>query len=309
MRVFKDIISLLRIKHWVKNVFVFAPLLFSWQITDITAVIRTLLAFLAFSLVASTIYIINDIYDVEADKQHPKKCKRPIPAGRIGIKTAVVMAVFCILAGLGLSWLPGLLFGNWLTGLLFFCCTTSYLVLNIFYTLKGKHIVIVDAFCIAIGFVLRVIGGAFAIEVAPSGWIIMTTFFLCLFMGFGKRRNELLSLKAQSGSHRSVLGLYTDSMLNQFILSSATISIISYTLYTLSESVKSQFNTGDKLVVTVPIVTFVIFRYTYLIWSREEGDPTDVLLKDPGLLLSGFAWLVVTVGMIFFCLNFLPAGG
>lgn len=287
---FKVISAFLRLKHWAKNSFVFAPLFFAWMIFDVNAVINAVIAFFAFSLVSSTIYIMNDIHDREADRAHPKKCNRPIAAGIIKVPVAVAVAVILMGVSTGISFCvePYFIFS-----------TAAYFLLNVFYTFRGKNIVIIDAFCIAMGFVLRVVGGAFAIGVVPSGWIIMTTFFFTLFMGFGKRRNELLSLKEKKGAHRKVLEFYTDTLLNQFILSCGTISIISYTLYTLSATVAEKFHTGDKLVFTIPFVAFVIFRYMYLLWSSEDGDPTDVIFKDPWLLLSGFFWFLSTISIIY----------
>jgi len=285
----KTMFSLIRIKHWIKNLIVFAPLLFAWKLTDMHACLIAALAFITFCLISSAVYIFNDIHDIKTDKKHPKKSLRPIPSGKISIRFAIITSIILIISSLGLGWL---------INPVFLCCIASYLALNLFYTYKGKNIVIFDAFCIAIGFVLRVIGGAFAIAVNPSGWIIMTTFFLCLFLGFGKRRNELLSLKEDSASHRSVLKLYSHSLLDHFILSSGTIATISYALYTLSPTVNEHFHTGDKLIFTIPFVAYVIFRYMYLIWSREDGDPTDVILKDASLLIAGVLWLIATVGII-----------
>ncbi|MBN1699771.1 MAG: decaprenyl-phosphate phosphoribosyltransferase [Spirochaetales bacterium] len=286
----RDIFSLLRIKQWIKNFFVLIPLFFAGKLTGAGDVIHSILAFFTFSLISSVIYIVNDVFDKDADKLHPRKKHRPIPSGKITPATALLIAVPFFVAGGALS-----LFLNYR----YIICLATYFLLNIIYTLWGKHVIILDVLFIASGFVLRVIAGSLAIEVVPSNWMMMTTFFLSLFLGFGKRRNEYIKLDREKGSHRKVLNFYDETLLNHLIFSSCAIAIISYAMYTISPSVTEKFHNGDFLIFTIPFVTFVLFRYVFIIWKRDEGDPTEVVLQDIGIIISGLLWLLLSIGLIY----------
>jgi len=274
-------ISLMRPKHWLKNVFVVAPIAFAGHIADPVLLRAAMLAFGAFCLAASAIYCFNDVYDLQADRNHPRKSKRPVASGAVSVAGALSFAVILAAAGLAISWSVG---SHFLTIVL------CYLAINVYYTIRGKHMVIGDAFCIAIGFVLRVIGGAYAINVSPTGWIVITTFFLSLFLGFGKRRNEIVVLESESTDHRPVLGEYNLPLLDQIMVATGTISIISYAIYTLDHNVIVKFGT-DKLFYTVPFVAYGVFRYIHLLLRSKEGDPTEIVTSDRGLILTSFAWL------------------
>jgi len=287
-------ISLARLKHWIKNVFVLAPAVFSGKILDSHQTLSLLLAVLAFGLASSATYVFNDICDAERDKAHPRKANRPIPSGSVS-KTAasiysIILAVGALLAAYYVSLSHG--YGALIA-------VGSYLLVNLFYSLRGKDMAIVDAFCIAIGFVLRVVGGAYAVSVAPTGWIIVMTFFLSLFLGFGKRRNEMLLLEEDCGTHRESLRHYHITILDQIIVSTGTIAIISYALFTLDKAVIEKFGT-DKLVYTIPFVAYGIFRYMHLLLRNCEGDPTEVVTSDKGLILCGLLWLAVVAAIIYF---------
>ncbi|MBN2531693.1 MAG: decaprenyl-phosphate phosphoribosyltransferase [Spirochaetales bacterium] len=288
MKFLKTIYHLLRIKQWVKNLFVLTPLFFAKKLTDINSVMLGIFAFIAFNMISSVVYIVNDICDIEADRKHPRKKFRPIPAGDIPLPAAVIIAIILFSGAGGLS-----LFVN----VQFIICISTYFLLNILYSFRGKHVVIFDVLCIATGFVLRVIGGAVAIDVLPTNWIMMGTFFLALFLGFGKRRNEFLSLEKEKGAHRKVLNHYDENLLNHLIFISCGIAIISYAMYTLSPSEK--FNNGDKLIYTIPIVTFILFRYVFIIWKKDEGDPTEVVFHDAMLIGAGFFLLLLIIGLIY----------
>lgn len=287
---FKNILSLVRARQWIKNFFVLIPLFFAGKLIEPDSVIMGLTAFFAFNFFSSIVYIINDIYDMEADRNHPRKKNRPLPSGKLSVKIAIIIAIILFVCGgfLGI-----------LLNLQFSICLGVYLMLNVFYTFWGKHTVILDVICIAVGFVLRVIGGSLAILVLPSNWIMMTTFFLSLFMGFGKRRNEFISLEKDKGLHRKVLNQYDKSLLNHLIFISCSIAIISYAMYTISTSVIEKFNNGKLLIYTVPIVTFLLYRYAFILWKKDEGDPTEIVIKDTGIIVSGFLWILVTVGLIY----------
>jgi decaprenyl-phosphate phosphoribosyltransferase len=288
----KDILSLIRVKQWIKNCFVFIPLFFSGKLMIPWESLLCVYAFLSFDLISSVVYIINDLCDIEADKLHPRKSKRPLPAGRIKPPVAVVIAVLVFTAG---STISIFLVNN----ILFTISLGSYFILNIAYSFWGKHVVILDALLLAAFFVIRVIGGSFAIMVEPSGWLIMTTFFLSLFLGFGKRRNEYISLQKDKGLHRKVLEEYDLTLLNHFIFASCGIAIMSYALYTLSSVVTAHFKNGDKLVYTIPFFTFILFRYAISIWKKEEGDPTEVVLHDPAIIISVFLCAAIALSLMY----------
>ncbi len=287
-------ISLARLKHWIKNVFVLAPAIFSGRILDSHQITAILFAALAFGLASSATYVFNDIFDAERDRMHPRKANRPIASGRVSKTSAgvysAILAIGALLTALYVSLSHG--YGALIA-------VGAYLLVNVFYSLRGKDMAIVDAFCIAIGFVLRVVGGAYAVSVEPTGWIIVMTFFLSLFLGFGKRRNEMVMLEEDCGTHRESLRHYHSTLLDQIIVSTGTIAIISYALFTLDKRVIEKFGT-DKLVYTILFVAYGIFRYMHLLLRNSEGDPTEVVTKDKGLILDGLLWLLVVAAIIYF---------
>lgn len=291
----RAIIRLIRVKQWVKNFFVLFPLLFSHNITNIHDVLICIVAFFAFNFISSTIYVINDYNDIENDKNHPRKRKRPLASGEIGKTTAIILIIILFIIGISIS-----LFVN----PLFITVLLIYFGLFVLYTFKAKNIVLLDVFFIAIGFVLRVTGGSAAIMVEPSGWIVMTTFFLSLFLAFGKRRNEIIGQENKEKEHRKVLDFYDKDLLNFFIFANCGISIISYALYTLSPSVIERFANGEKLVYTIPFVAYVLFRYIMILWKNKEGDPTEVVFHDPGLIISGVLWVIMTSILLYVPLDF-----
>lgn len=268
----KNIIKLIRVKQWVKNAFVLAPLLFSLKFLNIEANIQALIAFFAFSFTASIVYVVNDILDRKKDTLHPVKKKRPIASGAISIQMGgVIVAALVALDFVCLLHLP-------------FKATLSimiYVLINIFYSFKLKHVVLVDVFIIAIGFILRVYTGAYAINVPVSSYIFMTTLFLSLFLGFTKRKMEL----AHSGTTtRSVLENYSDNMVSQYIIISVALTIMCYALYTLEPSTIDRFAT-NRLIYSVIFVIYGMFRYLYILDKYENvEDPTENVLKDKGLI-------------------------
>ena len=284
----KNFFKLLRIKQWIKNLFVLTPLFFARQFTETDSLLPGIYAFFAFNLISSVVYILNDIFDIEADRNHPRKKHRPIPSGAIPIHAAIIFGAVLFVCSCALCLL---------VNIQFIICLGVYLLINVVYSMWGKHVVILDVLCIATGFVLRVIGGAVAISVQPTNWIMMATFFLSLFLGFGKRRNEFLSLEKEKGNHRKVLNHYDENLLNHLIFISCGIAIISYAMYTLTPLVN--FNNGDKLIYTIPVVTFILFRYVFLIWKKDEGDPTEVIFNDFVLVGAGIFLLLVVIGLMY----------
>ncbi len=292
------ILRAIRPHQWVKNVFVLAALVFaageSHQL-HAEKILSTLLAVAAFCLGSSTIYLINDIMDVESDRKHPEKCKRPIAAGELSVRAALLVAAFCLLGSLGFSFAVG---GDpfplaYVVG--------AYISLNFLYSWKLKHIVLVDAFCIAAGFLLRVQGGALAVGAPVSQWLFLCTLFLALFLALCKRRAETDLLGAEAGSHRAILNEYNVGFLDQMVTLLAACTIVSYTMYTIDEDAISRFSHGRLLFWTVPFVVFGLGRYLLLVQTQKGGgSPTRVLLGgDLMFALNGLGWTTVVLLALF----------
>lgn len=281
----------LRPQQWVKNAFVFAALVFARKLTDPAAVVDSLLVFAAFSALASSIYLVNDIADYERDRVHPKKRNRPIASGALSRSTAGVMAALLAPVGLGLAfWL------NTRTG----ATLAVYAVMNLAYSFRLKHVVLLDVFIIAAGFLLRVSAGAFAIEVGISPWLLLCTFFVALFLAFCKRRQELESLGESASAHRGILAEYSTPFIDKMISALASMTVMSYALYTIDPGVVRRLGT-DGLVLTLPLVLFGVFRYLYLVHRHDKGgSPTEVVLTDRGVQLIIALYLAVVVGCIYF---------
>ena len=282
----KAYLKLIRVKQWVKNAFVLAPLLFSLKFTEAAALWQSLLAFAAFSLTASFVYVMNDILDRKKDALHPKKKLRPVASGKISVPAALCVAVLMlVLAGAALYEIQ-----NYKTVL----TIVIYVLLNVLYSFKLKQVVLVDVLIIAAGFILRVYAGAYAIGVSVSSFIFMATLFLSLFLGFTKRKAELLG----SGSEtREVLNNYSLAMVNQYILISATLTIMCYALYTLEPSTIAKFDT-NRLIYSVVFVLYGMFRYIYILDRKENAeDPTENLFSDKGLIGACIVYVLYVVSI------------
>jgi 4-hydroxybenzoate polyprenyltransferase len=281
----------LRPRQWVKNLFVVAPLFFSKQMADLTIVVRVLAAFALFCLFSSSIYLINDVIDLEKDKKHPEKSRRPLASGLLSVRTAIAAATLLLaLAATGSFCLDKRLL---LVGAI-------YWSVNLLYAFSLKHFVIIDVICIATGFVLRVVAGGIAVQVPSSHWILTTTIFLSLFLGFGKRKGEIaLSVGCSNDDSRPVLRNYSVQLLDQFLVVCATASIMSYALFALSDYTFARFGTRN-LVYTTPFVIFGIFRYFYLIeFTNFYENPTEALFTDRPLMLSILLWVACVVTIIY----------
>jgi 4-hydroxybenzoate polyprenyltransferase len=289
----------LRPHQWVKNLFVLAAPFFAWaeqgSFGSGPSLWRTLWAVAAFCLGSSAIYLINDVLDVESDRQHPEKCRRPIAAGEVSVGLALVTSLLCVVLALASAWRAGA-DAPAVAGLV-----GSYMLINLFYSLRLKHVVLLDAFCIAAGFLLRVLAGGRAAEAPVSHWILLCTLFLALFLALCKRRAEIDLLGDKRGGHRKILLEYTPVFLDQVIVIVAAGAIFTYTMYTVAEETVEKFHT-DALVWTVPFVVFGIFRYLLLVQTqRGGGSPTRVLLGgDLAFVLNGLAWVGTVVLMFFF---------
>jgi 4-hydroxybenzoate polyprenyltransferase len=275
-------VKLLRPHQWVKNCFILAPLLFSGRALDAGAQRSALLAFVVFCLLASAVYVINDVIDRDSDRAHPLKRFRPVAAGTIAIGTALGVAVVLLGVALSLAFIVDL-------ELLYFAA--AYLVLNVAYSMWLKHVVIVDVFAISAFFVLRLVAGAAAVDVRPSVWIILCGGLLALYLGFAKRRHELLLLGEGSADHRAVLSQYSTAFLDQLSVVLLAVTIVSYIMYTL-ESETARLTGGEALSYSTVFVLYGVLRYLYLVHRRLDGNPAETLLTDKGLLVSVILWVL-----------------
>jgi len=286
----KSIFKLLRPQQWIKNGVVLAGLIFAGQGTNQAYQIISLLTLAAFCCLSSSVYALNDIVDIDRDRQHPLKKNRPLAAGDLSITAVGIVGTILALGGLLLSYYIGL-------GL--FYVALVYLVLNVLYTFWLKNIVIIDVMSIAAGFVLRALAGAVAINVEFSNWLLITTFVLALFLGLGKRRHELLFLENDATSHRQILDKYSPYLLDQLIGVVTASTVITYLFYTLSAEVSEKLHT-KYLYVTIPFVIYGIFRYLYLVHKEEKGgSPTTLLLADRPLLADVVLWLASIVVILY----------
>jgi 4-hydroxybenzoate polyprenyltransferase len=275
----------LRPKQWVKNVFCLAPLVFSRQALELDSVDEAALVFLAFSLLASAVYLVNDVIDRDSDRAHPVKRNRPIASGALGVGAAIGASVLIGAAALGL--------GAYLSYSVLAVLGT-YLVLNVGYAFWLKHLALVDIFVISIGFVLRVMAGAAAIDVFASQWILTCTLFLSLVLATCKRRSEV-ELQGQDSGTRKVLSSYSLRYLDLVIAIAAAGAILSYALYTLSPSTVQHLGTTN-LIYTLPFAVFAILRYIYLVLERAQGEsPFELLVRDASIIVSILGYIVVTV--------------
>ncbi len=277
----------LRPEQWTKNLVVFGALVFSRNFTNVPMIETSVLLFALFCLVSSSVYLFNDVIDYEKDRLHPRKSKRPIASGALSRKTAVVVAIILV----AVAFLIAALTLNQSTLLII----ASYALLNVLYTVLLKNIVILDVMTIAAGFVLRAVGGGTAIDVPISSWLVVCTFLLALFLGFGKRRHELASLDKTAAEHRRSLEHYSIYFLAQMISVVTASVVVAYTFYTLSPEVQEKLGV-QNLVISVPFVLYGIFRYLYLIHKKEEGgSPSRLLLTDLPMLIDVLLWLATVL--------------
>ncbi len=276
-------VQILRPAQWSKNTVLFAALIFSKHLFILGDVFLVFAGFVSFCCVASGAYVMNDIRDCERDRQHPLKSLRPLPSGRIGRGTAAVLSVTLMAVGLA---------GTAALGSGFFFLTAVYLALQIAYTFALKDMVILDVMSIATGFVIRAVAGGVLIDVPVSPWLIICTFLLALFLGFSKRRHELVLLEGRATDHRTALREYSPYFLDQMISVVTASTVVAYAIYTASPEVQGKLGT-DKLYLTIPFVLFGIFRYLYLVHQKEEGgNPTQLLMSDKPLLVDVLLWIL-----------------
>lgn len=286
---FKALFKAMRPRQWTKNGAVLAALVFDRQLLQPTAFWHTMLGALLFCLASSSVYILNDLNDLEADRRHPVKRLRPIASGALPVPLARGAALTFAAVSLG---------GGWLLSPAFFLVVLSYMLLMLAYSRWLKHFPVLDVFIIAAGFVLRVHAGVTLIQVERfSPWLYVVTTLLALYLGFGKRRAELTLLEQEAGNHRKALGGYSLELLDQYITIVSGTTIVAYALYTFSAP---NLPPNHSMMLTIPFVLYGIFRYLYLIQIEKiGGEPEEVLLRDRPLQVAIFLW-TLSVLLIFY---------
>jgi 4-hydroxybenzoate polyprenyltransferase len=282
----------MRPKQWLKNGFLFVPLLFDRKFTDPHYVITTVVGFIILCFISSTVYLINDLADIKADRAHPTKRNRPLPSGQLSKPIALTAAILFPLVCIPLAWLI-----NWRFALI----VIIYLDSQILYSFWLKHVVLVDVFVLASAYLLRVSAGVELINaVRFSPWLYLFTGTLALFIGFGKRRQELVLIEGTTGSTRAILKEYNVALLDEMIMVATTMSLMTYSLYTFSAE---GLPPSHDMMLTIPFVLYGIFRYLYLIHVRGEGGaPDEVILRDRPLQAAVGLWVMV----VFVVLYLLP---
>ncbi len=284
------LIASLRPSQWTKNLIIFAALIFGRRLLDPSAVLLSLAAFAIFCALSGVVYLVNDIADRAADRQHPLKRHRPIAAGELPVPLAAAAAAVIGASALILAFLLRVDFGT---------VATAYLALLALYSGPLKHVVIIDVLTIAVGFVLRAVGGAVAIGVEISHWLLIVTVLGALFLALSKRRHELVLLADGATNHRPILGEYSPYLLDQMISVVTASTLVAYAFYTVSPDTVQKFGT-DKLGLTLPFLLYGIFRYLYLVHHKEEGgSPSDLLLNDLPLLACVALWALSVVVILY----------
>ncbi len=289
MNALSAVVVSLRLRQWVKNLFVFAGLIFSQNL--FTPLFWPALgAFAIFCGLSGAVYLVNDVADAEKDRLHPVKRRRPVASGALSVAAAAALGgallVISLVAAFALSGRFGLV-------------ALAYAVLLTAYSIWLKHVVILDVLTVAVGFVLRAVGGAAAIDVEISGWLIICTILIALFLALGKRRHEYRALKGGAAAHRPILAEYSESFLDQMVAVVTASTVTAYALYTMSPETVAKFHTR-LLPLTLPFVLYGIFRYLYLLYRREQGgNPSDLMLNDRALLVNTVLWMLAVLAIVY----------
>lgn len=279
---FKELIISMRPQQWYKNFLIFVALVFSQNLLNLHMLKLSILGFIAFCMASSSQYLLNDIIDKEKDQKHPKKSKRPIASGKLPINIATFSALLLLILALLLSYS---------INIIFLCAVIFYLTLNFIYSIFLKEIVLMDVLTISIGFVIRAVAGAFAIGVAISPWLILCTFLLALFLALGKRRHEMIILGNVAKEHRNVLKLYSKDAIEHMLSITTSMTIISYSLYTFSESL--------EMMITIPVVIYAMFRYLLRVYTENFGGETELIFKDREILVSIVIWVMLVICILY----------
>ena len=277
----------MRPRQWTKNLAVFAAIIFAGKLLDLRSLGVVTLAAVAFCLVSSALYALNDVLDAERDRQHPTKCDRPVASGRLSTGRALGIAVSLLVVSLSLSLL---------LGVPFLATVSAYVGIQVAYALWLKHVQIVDMLVISTGFVVRAVAGAVVISVAVSPWLVLCTGLLALFLAAAKRRQEMVLLGGHSSGHRPVLSEYSVELLDSFMVTLSSATVTSYALYTFFQSRGHDF----VMMATIPLVIYGVLRYQYLVLRKDSGgSPEDVLLDDRPIRADIVLWSVSVVVAIY----------
>ena len=289
MRTALALLASLRPRQWIKNLFVFAGVIFSQQM--LTPLLWTAVAaFAIFCGLSGAMYLFNDVADAARDRLHPTKRFRPIASGRLSRRTAFVAGALLLAGSLAAAFRINVPFG---------LVALAYGVLLTAYSVWFKHLVILDVLTVAAGFVLRAVAGAVAVDVEISGWLLICTILLALFLALGKRRHEYRSLARDASLHRPILAEYSEGFLDQMISVVTASTVTAYALYTMSPETVAKFHTR-LLPLTLPFVLYGIFRYLYLLYRRDlGGSPSDLVVGDRALLLDALLWMLATFAIIY----------
>ena len=281
MQKIKDVIKLIRIKHWVKNLLVFAAMFFSMEITWDNCY-KLIIGFFAFSFISSVVYIINDIFDKEKDAKHNIKKNRPIASGRISVRFAIILSIILSILSV--------LFNYLISGfnLKLYIILLGYLVLNLAYTFKLKNVVLIDVLCIVLGFIARLYYGSIIVSVEVSKYLYLTVMFASFFLGFGKRRNELIN---QSDIARPTLKNYNQNFLDKNMYVSLALTAVFYSLWAISQD-------GLLFLVSIPLISIVFFKYSLIIEGDSFGDPVDVIFSDKSLMVYIILYGITLMGAL-----------
>ncbi len=286
----RAIVQSMRPKQWIKNLLVFAALVFSKNLLDMGSVLRSVGAFAVFCLLSGAVYIINDLMDRENDRRHPRKRNRPIASGRLKPGPAISAAAVAVAGGLVAGW-----FLDWR----FAVVGAVYFVMQVAYSLRLKRVVVLDVMIVAIGFAFRAVAGTFVVHVAISHWLFVCTILLALFLALAKRRHELVFLEGGGISHRSVLGKYTSTLLDQMIAVATSATVVAYCIYTIAPETVAKFGTHN-LILTFPFVLYGIYRYLYLVYRRDLGGaPERVLVTDLPLIVGVLLWMASVIVVLY----------
>jgi 4-hydroxybenzoate polyprenyltransferase len=273
----------MRPRQWTKNLILFAALIFSQRLFQLAMLRDNITAFIIFCFLSGSVYILNDLIDLEQDRNHPKKSKRPLASGKLKPSVAIISGIILVALSLISAFRLNINFA-WIA--------LGYFILQIAYSTLLKHIVILDVLTVSAGFVLRAIAGGEVIEVPISSWLLICTILLALFLALGKRRHELILLEENAVNHRKILYEYSPGLLDQMISVATASTVIAYALYTMSAETIKKFQT-DNLKYTIPFVLYGIFRYLYLIHQRQEGgSPERILLNDNPLIINILLYLI-----------------
>lgn len=300
MKTTEALLRLLRPAQWIKNFFVFAPILFGGALFNVNALLEGIVAFFAFSFAASSIYCFNDIHDVADDRRHPEKCHRPIASGAVSVPQAYGLMMLMLALSVGACLLLGLLSTELKKSVLSTLgVIVFYWLLNLAYCIRLKQYAIIDVCVVAFGFVLRMIAGGAATGIVLSKWIVLMTFLLTLFMSFAKRRDDVLRMEATGEAPRRNTSRYNSTFINQALTITASVTLVCYIMYTVSPETQARFH-SDYLYLTSIYVLLGLLRYLQItVVDKKSGNPTKVIVRDRFIQMDVLAWLVTFMLIIY----------